>query len=108
MGATCVTTGEAAWGRGGVFMWSSCACCKSQNWKDLCGNRVSPWCPGALIVVCSLYSRVALASLTVAGIITPVEVLTESCLASMWGLKENVGFKGKWAVVQRVGLGAGA
>lgn len=75
--------------------------------RNFCGNRVSPWCPGASVVVCSLSSRVALASLTVAGIITPVEVLTESCLASMWGLKENEGFKGKWAVVQHVGLGAG-
>lgn len=96
----------------GAGVGSSCGAAvlvaRVKTGRNLCGNRVSPWCPGASIVVCSLYSRVALASLTVAGIITPVEVLTESCLASMWGLKENVGFKGKWAVVQRVGLGAGA
>lgn len=33
--ATCVTTSDAGWARMGVFMWSSCACCRSQNWEEL-------------------------------------------------------------------------
>lgn len=47
-------------------------------------------CPGTSVAVCSLCLGMALASLAVARIITPVEVLTESCLAStVWVLKEN-------------------
>lgn len=45
----------------------------------------------------------ALARLTVARLITPEEVLMENCLASTM----CVGIKGKQAVGQHVGLGAG-
>lgn len=86
----------------GAGVGSSCGAAvlvaRVKTGRNLCGNRVSPWCPGASIVVCSLYSRVALVSLTVAGIITPVEVLTAGLWYSVWdweqGLKRVCGVVG--------------
>lgn len=72
--------------------------------RNLHGKRQTPsQCHATSIVVCSLYSGTALASLAVAGIITLVPVLMERCLASTM----SVGFKGKLAVEQCVRLEAG-